>query len=117
MKKKIVFIPLIIILVVAYGVYWAFFDMNRLPKGDYQTRADSPDGTYTVKAYVSNGGATTDYAVRGELIFNKENRRAKNIYWNYHEEYAQIEWKDEDTVVINGHELTVPQDTYDFRRD
>lgn len=33
---------------VGYGVYWAFFDMNRLPTGDYLTEETSPDGKYTI---------------------------------------------------------------------
>lgn len=101
---------------IVYGVYWAFFDMNRLPKGDLISAVSSPKGTYTVKVYVSNGGATTDYAVLGELIFNKENRKPKNIYWNYHEETAKVKWKNENTVEINGQVLNVPNETFDFRR-
>ncbi|WP_420802172.1 DUF5412 family protein [Solibacillus daqui] len=42
----------------------------------------------------------TDYAVRGELNFNKENKKPKNIYWNYHEEKANIKWIDENTVLM-----------------
>ncbi|MGG1661182.1 DUF5412 domain-containing protein [Brevibacillus sp. NRS-1366] len=100
---------------IGYGVYWAFFDMNRLPTGDYLTEVTSPDGTYTLKAYLTNGGATTSYAIRGELVFNNRNHKTKNIYWNYREETADIQWKDNSTVVINGHTLHVPTDTFDFR--
>lgn len=96
-------------------VYWAFFDMNRLPTGEYLTEDTSPDGTYTVKAYLTNGGATTSYAIRGELVFNNRNGKTKNIYWNYQEETADIKWIDHDTVVVNGHTLKVPKDKFDFR--
>jgi hypothetical protein len=78
--KKQIIIPLLILGLLGYGVYWAFFDMNRLPKGDLISKVSSPDGTYTLKVYVSSGGATTDFAVRGELNFNKENKKPKNIY-------------------------------------
>lgn len=119
-KKKILkFLcigSLIFVALIGYGVYWAFFDMNRLPTGDYLTEETSPDGTYTLKAYVTNGGATTSYAIRGELVFNNNNR-TKNIYWNYREETANITWLDDDTVVMNGHTLHVPNDTFDFRRE
>ncbi|MFH0068899.1 DUF5412 family protein [Peribacillus sp. NPDC056705] len=71
----------------------------------------SPDETYTLKAYVSSGGATTDFSVL--INFNKEKRKPKNIYWNYHEEKANIKWVDNDTVIINGHQLEVPSETYD----
>lgn len=100
---------------IGYGVYWAFYDMNRLPTGKFLTEETSPDGKYTLKAYVTNGGATTAYAVRGELIFNRKGYKAKNIYWNYREETASIVWKDHNTVVINGHTLDVPNEKFDFR--
>ena len=113
--KGVIIIGLLFIALVGYGVYWAFFDMNRLPTGEYLTEETSPNGTYTLKAYVTNGCATTSYSVRGELIFNERNNKAKNIYWNYREDTANITWTDNDTVVINGHSLDVPNDTFDFR--
>lgn len=108
-------VALLIVGLLGYGVYWAFFDMNRLPTGEYLTEESSPDGKYTLKAYVANGGATTSYAVRGELVFNQKDRRAKNIYWNQKENRADIKWNDNDTVMINGHSLNVPKDKFDFR--
>ncbi|WP_243524849.1 DUF5412 family protein [Bacillus pseudomycoides] len=84
--------------IIGYGVYWAFFDMNRLPR-----------------VYVTNGGATTSYAVRGELVCNEQNNKTKNIYWNNRENTANITWNDNDTVIINGHKLDVPNDKFDFR--
>jgi len=98
-----------------YGVYWAFFDMNRLPTGEYLTGETSPNGKYTVKAYVTDGGATTSYSVRGELVFNEKDNQTKNIYWNYREDTANISWADTNTVIINGHTLDVPSDKFDFR--
>ena len=118
-RNKVIKISLVVLMlfigIIGYGVYWAFFDMNRLPTGDYLTEETSPDGTYTLKAYLANGGATTSYSIRGELVFNNRNGKTKNIYWNYREETANIEWKDNDTVVINGHTLNVPKEKFDFR--
>lgn len=117
-RKKIVKISLIIgvlfIGAIGYGIYWAFFDMNRLPTGEYITEETSPDGTYTLKAYVSSPSLSAD-AVRGELIFNERNGKTKNIYWNYRESTAKLEWLDNKTVVINGHTLEVPNEKFDFR--
>lgn len=112
--KMFAIIGLLFAALIGYGVYWAFFDMSRLPTGEYLTEETSPDGKYTLKAYVTNGGATTSYAVRGELVFNQRNK-TKNVYWNYKEESANIVWTDDDTVVINGHSLDVPRDKFDFR--
>jgi hypothetical protein len=119
-KKVLILISsLLLILLGLIGLcVYVFFSNNMifLPKGDLISEVSSPKGTYTLKAYVNNGGATVDYAVRGELNFNKENRKPKNIYWNYHESSASIEWIDERTVVINGHKLKVPDETFDWRQ-
>ncbi|KGR76187.1 DUF5412 domain-containing protein [Ureibacillus sinduriensis] len=118
-RKKIVKISLIISFlfmgVIVYGVYWAFFDMNRLPTGEYLTEETSPDGKYTLKAYVSSPSLSAD-AVRGEIVFNERNGKTKNIYWNYRESTAKIEWLNNNTVVINGYTLEVPNEKFDFRR-
>jgi hypothetical protein len=116
LKKYLIIVSLLILGVIGYGGYLAFFDMNRLPKDNLIAEVKSPKGTYTIKAYSTAGGATVDYSVLGELNFNKENRKPKNIYWNYHESSAGIEWINENTVIINGHKLKVPGEVYDFRR-
>ena len=67
--KIFLVVGLLLIGIIGYGVYWAFFDMNRLPTGEYITEETSPNGTYTLKAYVSSPSLSAD-AVRGELIFN-----------------------------------------------
>lgn len=113
--KVFLVVGLLFIALIGYGFYALFIDMNRLPTGEYLTEETSPDGKYTLKAYVTNGGATVSYAVRGELVFNEKSNKTKNIYWNYREENASITWTDNDTVVINGHSLDVPKDKFDFR--
>ncbi|KIL51476.1 hypothetical protein KP77_09880 [Jeotgalibacillus alimentarius] len=100
----------------AFLIYWLFYDMDRLPQGEFITEETSPDGTYTVKAYRTNGGATTAYAVRGELVTNNSGK-TKNIYWQYRKDAAEITWQDEDTVMINGIELDVPGERYDYRKE
>lgn len=117
LKKRIISALALIIVLLSYSVYWVFFDLDRLPEGSLISEVQSPDGTYTLKAYLVNGGATVSYAVRGELVFNEKRMQPKNIYWNYREEEARIEWIDGDTVVINGHELDVNHDRYDYRRE
>ncbi|MCR1898617.1 DUF5412 domain-containing protein [Irregularibacter muris] len=116
MRKRLLIIFVVIITFLAYGIYWAFFDINRLEKGELISQVHSPDETYTIKAYLINGGATTSYAIRGELNFNKYRKKPKNIYWSYREENAVIVWVDDDTVIINGIQLNVPNEKFDFRR-
>lgn len=117
MLKKIITVIIIIGLALFVSIYYFFYDMDRLSGGTIIAEETSPDGTYTVKAYLGEHGATVADTVRGELVFNNMVRKPKNIYWNYREEEAVIYWIDEDTVVINEIELDVPGEVYDFRRD
>ena len=113
----VISIPVTLILVLlGIFIYTFFISMESLPKGEFLTEESSPDGKYTLKAYVTNGGATTSYAVRGELAFNEKNGKTKNIYWKYREEVAEISWVDHDTVIINNRTLNVAKEKYDFRR-
>ena len=109
-------ILLIILSLVSYGIYWAFFDIQRLDGQEVITISDSPDSSYTVTAYLNNGGATTDYAVLCAVKNNKTGKE-RNIYWNYHCSTADIEWLDDKTVSINGIKLDVTKDSYDYRRN
>ena len=118
LKKKILIFFIVLIILLAYAVHWAFFDMSisRLPKGEFISAVESPNGKYTIKAYLTNGGATTSYGIRGELNFNNSIKNPKNIYWDYKIEEAIIEWIDDDVVIINGIELKVPYEKFDWRR-
>ncbi|WP_187274572.1 DUF5412 family protein [Paenibacillus sp. N3.4] len=62
-----------------------------------------------------NGGATVDYAIRCELFYRSIFKKNKNIYWNYHEESAEVNWLDEENIVTNGRKLNILTDSFDFR--
>ena len=109
-------ILLIIFALISYGIYWAFFDIQRLDGQEVITVSYSPDSSYTVTAYLNNGGATTDYAVLCAVKNNKTGKE-RNIYWNYHCSTADIQWLDDKSVSINGIELDVTKDKYDYRRN
>jgi len=107
---------LIVIALISYGIYWAFFDIQRIDGEEIITTSDSPDSSYTVTAYLNNGGATVDYAVLCAVKNNKTGKE-RNIYWNYHCQSADIQWLDDKTVSINGIELDITKDLYDWRRN
>lgn len=111
-----VLILLFVIAILGYGIYWAFYDIQRIEGQEIIGEVSSPEGTYTVTAYLNNGGAATGYAVLCSVKTNGQNKE-KNIYWQYHCEEADIVWVDEYTVQINGVELNVEKDTYDYRHD
>ena len=97
-------------------VIWAFFDIQRIDGEEIITTSNSPDSSYTVTAYLNNGGATVDYAVLC-AVKNNKNGKERNIYWNYHCSTADIQWVDNKTVRINETELDVTKDLYDYRRN
>ena len=117
MKKTLLTVAIVILFVASllgYGIYWIFFDIQHIEGQKVIRETTSPDGTYTITAYLNNGGATTDYAVLCSVKTNRTGRE-KNIYWQYHCSTAFIFWIDEDTVQINGVELNVKNDIYDYR--
>jgi Family of unknown function (DUF5412) len=89
-RWKLVYILLIMGVggfVIACGTVHSLFrnSIDNLPAGDCIGSYDSPDKFYTVKAYLCNGGATVDFAVRSEVTYNKVwYRLPRNIYWQYH---------------------------------
>ncbi len=91
-------------------------DINSLPKGDLVKSVSSPNEKCCLNIYLVNGGATVDFAIRGE-IENIETGEKRNIYWKYHCEEANIEWIDDETVIINGKRLNILTDKYDWRTD
>ncbi len=106
---------IIIILILVINHF--FYSMSNLPDGEFLTESRSPNGEYTVKAYVSMSGATVADAVRGEVVYHQKKDKKKNIYWNYRESTAEIDWIDEHTISINGVKLDVRKDVYDFRKE
>lgn len=119
MKKTFLIVGIVVLLIVSllgYGIYWAFYDIQRLEGQEIIQEVSSPNGTYTVTAYLNSGGATTDYAVLCSVKSNNR-RKEKNIYWKYHCEDVSIQWLDDETVKIDGVELNVRKDTYDYRHD
>ena len=115
-KRKIVFTIIAILFATAYAIYWAFFDIQRLKGQDVLQEVPSPDRTYTVTLYRNNGGATTSYSILGTVKEN-ETGKERNVYWMYPCEEGQVQWIDDVTVIINGVELDVRKDAYDYRRD
>ena len=63
----------------------------------------SPEKTYTVLVYRTNGGATTAFGIKCKLHRNdKKTSCNRIIYTEYRNDSAEVEWEDNDTVIING---------------
>ncbi len=96
------------------NIFGVQFGIQGIKGQEFLSESTSPDGRYTVTAYLNSGGATTAWAVLCTVEDNKTSWD-RNIYWNYRCSTAEIEWVDEDTVIINGVELDVREDEYDWR--
>lgn len=117
-KKHLIIILIIFVTMVggvAYAINWAFFDIQRINGQEYLAQSTSPNRTYTLTAYLNNGGATTSYAVLGTLKNNK-NGKTRNVYWQYRCDKADMEWLSDETIKINGIEIDVKSEIYDYRR-
>ncbi|MBU3210683.1 DUF5412 family protein [Clostridium algidicarnis] len=108
----------ILITIISFRNKNSYIDsIGHLPKGEYLSQSTSPNGTYTIRTYLFNGSATVDYAVRGELIINNKNKKPRNIYWEYKIHVSEITWDSDETVIINGHKIDLPNGKYDWRVD
>jgi hypothetical protein len=98
-------------------INYLFFNIDRVPEGEALAEKTSPSSAYTVVTYVINAHSTVAPAVRGEVTYHDEHDKKRNFYWAYRMEQGEIEWINEHVVSINGMELDVREDTYDFRKD
>lgn len=112
--KFIIGLFIALILAILYLFYYLFFSMSRLPEGEFLEKYTSPNGTYELSIYLSEG---EDNAIRGELNSSELHIDGKNIYWEFPKETVYVKWIDNDTVQINGHELELPNSLYDSRRE
>ena len=70
----------------------------------------SPSGTYSVKAYRTNPGATIDFSIRCYVVSNNYTGK---IYDAYHEATVKMEWISEDVICINGRNIDLSKrETY-----
>lgn len=110
--KKRKFKILLILLFILF-VYHEFYDTNHISGGDLLEESFSPNKQYILKAYRIDGGALSADSVRVELI---NDGNVKNIYFNYPENNVKITWLNETTVEINGKQLNILKDKYDWRK-
>ena len=115
-KGKKIFVGAILILVIAFFanfIYEIFSDdLSDLPEGEYLSSIDSPNGNYTLNAYLYDGcGATCAYTLRVEVV-NNISKEKKNIYWQYRDSKAHMEWITNEIVEINGKRLNLEKNEF-----
>ena len=117
-KKKIaISAALIVIVAVVLICICHFFFSTAAIKGEkLMDEYPSPNSTYTVEIYQNDGGATNGYATLGVLRKKSDSSYARNIYWENNTDSAEVQWLDDNTVIINGRKIpNVLKDKYDFR--
>ena len=93
-----------------------YHQATTLPVSELIRTSSSPNGNYTIMAYLCDVGATTDQAIRAEVL-DDVSGKVRNIYWQYHAYDAEITWLSDTLVRINDVELDVRTDSYDYRKD
>ena len=84
-----------------------------VPKGELIYEIKSPDQLYEAKFYRTSGGATTGYAILGEL-HDEWNSEPTRIYWDYPREDAEVSWGN-NYIIINGVRINLKTEIYDYR--
>lgn len=115
--KKIIFLFLCTALaLLAFFIYdFLIVELNELPEGVFLSKYPSPNNKFIARAYLlDEGGATVRTAIRVEIDNGNE---IKTIYWNYDESTVNILWLDNKTIMINGHQLNIFVDTYQWKKD
>lgn len=109
MKRQYLLLAGLVMLLILSGC------SQSLPEGTLIKSSVSPNGKYQVNAYLCDGGATVDQAVRAEVVFI-DTSETRNIYWQYHAYDAQIEWVSDELVTVNDITLNIFHDMYDYRK-
>lgn len=90
-------------------------ELQEIKGQEYISKSDSADGNYTVTAYLNDGEENADYAVLCTATDNASGE-TRNIYWCNNCANANIQWVDNETVVINGVVINVKDEGYDYRK-
>ena len=111
--KRILALALALVLVLSL-VGCGDKDLQQIKGQEYISKSDSADGSYTVTAYLNDGEDSADYAVLCTSTDNASGE-TRNIYWCNNCANANIQWVDNETVVINGVVINVVNGGYDYR--
>jgi len=113
-KKNKLVIVLFIFLAAIFYMYCLNVNLKFLPTGKFLYSVESPNNLYRLNAYIVDGGTLSADAIRVELVYIFEGR-TKNIYWRYPMSTVEMEWIDNEFVIINGIKLNARRDIYEYK--
>lgn len=116
--KILAVICMCMIILFGWGCYHFIWDTQSIPKGDLVKTISSPEKGYIANVYDGGGGATVDSSVIVE-IENVVSHKKRNIYFEYHCNYEDIDikWLSETDIQVNGKKLNINRDVYDWRHE
>lgn len=110
MKKKVLIVLTILFLLamICLLFYYNYAKKNLmlLPEGELQSTFISPNAKKKLNIYLVDGGSLSANAIRGEI---ETKNKKYNIYYCYKDcDFdIKVEWKDNNTVVINKKEIDI----------
>jgi hypothetical protein len=111
-KRLLVFLLFPVISSVQF--YNQYYNLNYLPAGELNAVFPSPNENYDIHTYHFTG-------IYGEnskaVLVNTETEKENTVYFNWYDYDPQVEWVNNDIVKIGREELSIHQDTYDYRHD
>lgn len=72
----------------------------------------SPDGKYIVDVYRHSGNLTVDFISYAIVRSEHFPLFSRQLYWAYHVDGCAVEWRDNNTVYINGNKLNIFYGSY-----
>lgn len=115
-KSKLMYLVIPLLLVIILVAKSLPLDMRNIPEGKYIESIESPNKEYKLNAYFIDGGSLSGDSIRVELE-NISTNKIKNIYWGYPYSKVNMEWFDNDVVIINDKKLNIHKDTYNWKND
>lgn len=88
--------------------------INNITLKNMAYSSPSPKGEYTLKVYTRGEEESDDAAILVK-VYNRKNKSERNIFWQGNTPWAYTVWKSDHKVCINGVELDVNKEQYDYR--
>ena len=100
-------------------LFWGYTQKTPdLQKCRFITSVNSPNQAYRINAYLYEPALSADCLIcEVESLKSDEKKLKRILYYAFHENEANIEWISNESVRINGRELNIFYDEYNWKKD